>query len=130
MWGWIEYFMILRRLAAVEQGLDNVKEKQRVTQQDIDQLTSELSTTKATVDNIAIQVPIIKSGILSIEQKEADLQAQIDALTKQNPTLDLTGLQSAADALAADVTSANAAVQDLETTLPPPPTQPAPPAGT
>lgn len=96
-----------------------IRKRMDTQQQQIDNITTKLSAAEAVAHQIATNVATIKTGIDAMKLSMAAMQQQILALQNANPTLDLTGLQTAADAVAGDVatvgTATEAAVADLPT---------------
>jgi hypothetical protein len=87
-------------------------------QEQINAIATELSATKLVVDKTATNVSVIKTGIDSLKLSVADLQQKVLDLQAQNPALDLTALQAAANAVSDDVAGVETATESTVADLP------------
>lgn len=85
-------------------------------QDQINAITAELGTVQTDLQKLSSDISTAQST----------LQAEIDKLASQTPSVDVSGLQAAADALDPAVQSADAAVQALGNLQPTPPAPPTP----
>jgi hypothetical protein len=91
-------------LAAVWRAIHNIQEKQKMTQSDVDAITTQ-------VDQVA----------QDLTAAQVKLQAEIDALAAANPTVDLTALQAAVAPLDAAVLALGGLTPDVPPAPTPPP---------
>jgi predicted nucleic acid-binding Zn-ribbon protein len=96
----------------VSAQLDRIEHSLRVLHWKVGQLMAEQ-------DQVNTDVATIEAGVASLNTAAANIQVEIAALQKQNPALDLTGLDKAA----ADVSAIATAISAI------PPAPPVPPAG-
>lgn len=98
----------------INRHYNQLKELLMATQADIDALTTEITNA---VNTITTDLQTLGSDVTNV-------QAEITALQQQNPTVDVTALQAAANQLDSTVTSLGTSVDSVTALVPP-----APPTG-
>jgi septal ring factor EnvC (AmiA/AmiB activator) len=94
-------------------------EKQMGTQQSqIDALAAQLAAVQQTETAILADVTTIGTGVTGMETSIASLQAEIATLQAAQPALDLSGITTAVNSLAAQTTSVRTAADAVAANLP------------
>lgn len=101
---WLDQIRLFRRLS-------NLEVKVAATQQDVDNLTTQVTNIAKDVTGIASDVTAIDAGVKVLEAEVADLQ-------KNNPGLDLSGLTAALGSLSSITSGAKANADAVVAELP------------
>lgn len=112
-----------RTLLTIEDQLQGLAKNMSKQQDTIDAITTELGTVKASLTATQTDVQALGTGITNLESTVATLNAEIATLQAQIaggsvPTVDLTALQTAADALNAQVADLKTSADDAVSKLP------------